>query len=151
MLNQDNAETRQFVEDCYRTTSTLINPIIDWSDDDVWQFLKHYGCQANPLYQCGSKRIGCIGCPLGGYKAQKKELAQYPKYRAAYVRAFDKMLKRRQERGLLSYTNFWTDAESVMRWWVGDDPFQITIDDYLRFKEEEAETMSEYVWEEHNT
>lgn len=28
ILNHDNAESRQFVEHCYRTTSTMINPII---------------------------------------------------------------------------------------------------------------------------
>ena len=148
MLNQDNAETRQFVEDCYRTTSTLINPIIDWSDKDVWEFLNHYGCEGNPLYKCGQKRIGCIGCPLGGFKSQKKDFADYPKYRASYVRAFEKMLERRREHGLEVDASLWANGESVMRWWVGDNPLQITIEDYLRYKEEEAETMREYVWEE---
>lgn len=68
VLNVDNAESRRFVESCYRTTSTMINPIVDWTDEDVWDFLRHYGCEGNPLYQCGFKRIGCIGCPLGGAK-----------------------------------------------------------------------------------
>ena len=26
----------------------------------------------------------------------------------------------------------WRDGESVMRWWVGDDPNQITLEDYLK-------------------
>ena len=66
VMNTDNAASKRVVEQCYRTTSTLINPIVDWSDRDVWEFLGHYGCKSNPLYECGFKRIGCIGCPMGG-------------------------------------------------------------------------------------
>lgn len=68
---------------------------VRWADDDVWSFLKHYGCEANPLYKQGYKRIGCIGCPMSGSKTQKKELAAYPKIRQNYIRAFDRMIAAR--------------------------------------------------------
>lgn len=130
-LNNDNADTRRFVEHCYRTTSTMINPIVDWSDNDVWEFLYHYGCQSNPLYQCdGQKRIGCIGCPLQNFRGMKKDFERYPKYRAAYVRAFDKMVDARKAAGLVN-NGAWIDGEHVMRWWVGDNPFQMTLYDYI--------------------
>lgn len=129
IMNDDNSETRRFVEMCYRTTSTLINPIVDWTDEDVWEFLHYYGCRGNPLYQCGEKRIGCIGCPLQGSRGMKKDFQKYPKYRAAYVRAFDKMIKAREEAGLPNDAA-WADGEHVMRWWVGDDPLQRTLFDY---------------------
>lgn len=57
ILNADNAESRQIVEQCYRTTSTMINPIVDWSRRDVWDFLHHYGCNSNPLYERGFCRV----------------------------------------------------------------------------------------------
>lgn len=129
VLSADNTKERRFVEYCYRTTETTINPIVDWTDKDVWEFLHHYGCTSNPLYQCGYKRIGCIGCPMAGRRQMKTELAAYPKYREAYIRAFDRMLERRKADGLPTE---WIDGEHVMRWWVGDDPNQITIDDYIR-------------------
>lgn len=131
VLNDDNSESRRFVEHCYRTTSTMVNPIVDWTDKDVWEFLHHYGCQSNPLYQCGEKRIGCIGCPLQGFAGQKEDFKKWPGYRKLYVYAFDKMLKARQEDGLTT-TNWWPDGEHVMRWWVGDDPCQMTIFDYFK-------------------
>ena len=59
----------------------------------------------------------------------KKDFEQYPKYRAAYVRAFDRMLKAREEAGLIN-REAWRDGEHVMRWWLGDDPNQITLFDY---------------------
>lgn len=129
VLNDDNDDNRRFVEHCYRTTSTMINPIVDWSDEDVWEFLHHYGYKSNPLYECGFKRIGCIGCPLGGSASMKREFARWPKYRGLYVRAFDRMLLARKERGL-DIPDMWQTGEHVMRWWIGDDPMQITFDDY---------------------
>lgn len=148
ILNTDNDAERRVVESCYRTTSTMINPIIDWTENDVWSFLKYYGCASNPEYQCGEKRVGCIGCPLAGGKKQKEEFKRFPKYRAAYVRTFDKMLEERRKAGKTSFDIAkgwtWRDGEAVMRWWVGDDPLQITIDDYMKFLEEGDETLDEY-------
>lgn len=132
VFNTDNSDSRRFVESCYRTTSTMINPIVDWSDSDVWDFLHYYGCDGNPLYQCGFKRIGCIGCPLGSGKSMKREFARYPKYRDLYVKAFDRMLQARQEAGLKTFES-WQSGEDVMRWWLGDDPMQTCFDDFEEF------------------
>jgi phosphoadenosine phosphosulfate reductase len=126
VLNLDNDASRRFVESCYRTTTTLVNPIIDWSDGDVWKFLGYYGCASNPLYYCGFSRIGCIGCPLGCYKARKREFALYPKYQEAYIRAFDKMIDRRIEREL---PTVWKSGEECFTWWIGDDPNQLSFFD----------------------
>lgn len=127
ILNHDNAESRQVVEQCYRTTSTLINPIVDWTHNDVWDFLRHYGCDSNPLYQCGFSRVGCVGCPLGGYKSMKKEFARYPKYKENYIKAFDRMIARRMDKGLPAV---WNSGEECFTWWIGDDPNQLSFDDY---------------------
>ena len=54
VLNNDNAKTRAFVDHCYRTTSVMVNPIVDWSDKDVWEFLYYYGIKSNPLSSISS-------------------------------------------------------------------------------------------------
>lgn len=118
VLNFDNAESRRAVEHCFRTTSTMINPILDWTEDDVWEFLHHYGCYGNPLYQCGKSRIGCIGCPMQSKKGMRKEFRKYPKYYHNYIRAFDKMIKAINDSG--RKTTAWSSGEEVMRWWVSD-------------------------------
>lgn len=127
VLNTDNDENRQFVEQCYRTTATMINPIVDWENQDVWEFLHHYGCESNPLYQKGFCRVGCIGCPLGGSKSMKREFALYPKYKEMYIHAFDRMIIKRNEKGR---PTVWKDGEECFAWWIGDDPNQISFDDY---------------------
>ena len=96
----------------------MINPILDWSEDDVWEFLHYYGCEANPLYQCGRKRIGCIGCPLQNKKGMRRDFATYPKYYEAYIRAFDRMLDAIRADGAVNLT--WRTGEDVMRWWISD-------------------------------
>ena len=58
----------------------------------------------------------------------KEDFRLYPKYRANYVRAFDRMIEARKTAGL-KVDESWKDGESVMRWWVGDDPNQITFED----------------------
>ena len=134
ILNHDNAETRAFVDHCYRTTSVMVNPVVDWSDKDVWEYLHHYGIRSNPLYEtverCGTfcptgrTRIGCNVCPMQGCKRMKQDLMDYPKYRDLYLRAFNRMLIARKEAGL---STEWQTAEEVMMWWVGDDPNQLSL------------------------
>ena len=108
ILNDDNDKNRRFVERCFRTRKTMVNPIVDWSNNDVWDFLKYYGCDSNPLYQCGFKRIGCIGCPIAG-KHRYREFEKYPKYKENYIRAFDRMLKTRERNCLSNHSN-WNTA-----------------------------------------
>lgn len=136
VLNNDNAETRAFVDHCYRTTSVMVNPIVDWIDGDVWAFLHYYGIESNPLYKVksigctfcpqGKRRVGCLACPMQGSQGMIEDLINYPRYRDNYLRAFDRMLKARME-ARLETTDLWRDARSVMMWWVGDDPRQLSL------------------------
>lgn len=126
LMDIDNDPARRLVEHCYRSRNVMVNPIVDWSDNDVWEFLQHYGCSSNPLYQCGARRIGCVGCPMQGGKGLKSDFARYPIYRLNYVRAFDHMIEERKRHYL---PTIWETGEDVMRWWVGDDFRQITLDD----------------------
>lgn len=138
VLNLDNADSRMAVEHCYRTTSTMLNPIIDWTDSDVWEFLHHYGCQGNPLYQCGQGRIGCIGCPLSGPSRQRMDFKQYPKYKKNYIAAFQRMVEERERLGYIQ-NGAWADGESVFKWWLGEDANQLTFFD----EDELTEIMQE--------
>lgn len=123
IMNMDNSPNRRLVEHCYRTTSTMVNPIVDWSDTDVWTFLHHYGCSGNPLYQCGENRIGCIGCPLSGQKNMIRDFEKYPKYKKLYIHAFDRMLMKNKNH--VQYT--WESGQDVYDWWTGTDSNQMSL------------------------
>lgn len=127
ILNNDNDDRRRLFETCSIKHTAVCNPIIDWTDDDVWQFIQDAKIPVNPLYQCGFSRVGCIGCPMAG-KTRYKAFARYPKYRQSYMRSFDRMLAARKEKGL---NTKWNTAEDVYHWWMEDGvlPGQMNLDD----------------------
>ena len=94
----------------------MINPIIDWSTSDVWDFLNSRGIEHCCLYDEGFDRLGCIGCPMAGVKGREREFARYPKFKEYYLLAFKKMLEVRRAKG--KDGGSWTDAESVFAWWM---------------------------------
>ena len=129
ILNNDNDDKRLLFENCKLKAKRIVNPIIDWKDDDVWDFLDSSKITVNPLYQERFCRIGCVGCPMAGKKRREIEFKRWPKYKDMYMRAFDKMLKARESRGNSNWTG--TRAVDVFNWWMGYDiaPGQIYLDE----------------------
>ena len=127
ILSSTSEKNRVMVLDKYKSQKVIINPIIDWSDNDVWKFLHYYGCDSNPLYQCGFKRIGCIGCPMAR-KHRYFEFERYPDFKEMYLTAFEQMLETRKRKGLSNRIG-WKTATDVFKWWMEEDFLQLTFDD----------------------
>lgn len=137
ILVNDNDETRRMVESCYKRSKTNLNPIIDWEDSDVWQFIRSYNIPYCSLYDEGMTRIGCIGCPMAN-DGRRKQFARWSKYEKAYIHAFGKMLEARKNAGLKQYEMFGDTGKDVFNWWMEYDilPGQI---DWFEDLEEEGE------------
>jgi len=141
VLNNDNDESRKMIEQCYKQTKTVVNPIIDWTDEDVWEFIKEYNIPYCKLYDEGYKRLGCIGCPMGTVEHRKAEFERYPKYEQAYMRAFERMLnniggggtpgkaEQTYSNGIQNDTDGkiqllaqqqmkWKNTNELMEWWI---------------------------------
>ena len=99
LLTTDDASTRRLFEQCQLRGVRVLNPIIDWSDDDVWSYLHSRGIEGNPLYKEGWTRIGCVGCPLAGRRARELAFARYPKLYKAWRDAIAYVIERRKEMG----------------------------------------------------
>lgn len=118
VMNEDNDANRRLVESCYRTQKTMLNPIVDWTDEEVWEFLNDIAKVPHcSLYDEGFKRLGCIGCPLAGARAQQREFERFPQYKKLYLKAFERMLQERERKGL---ETTWQTAEDVYRSWLGE-------------------------------
>jgi phosphoadenosine phosphosulfate reductase len=63
-LNIDNDTERRITETCVTKGKRILNPIVDWNDSDVWEFIREYQIKYCSLYDEGFKRLGCIGCPM---------------------------------------------------------------------------------------
>lgn len=114
VLNNDNDESREVLESCYRHRKTVLNPIINWTDEDVWEFIKTYEIPYCKLYDDGYTRLGCIGCPMS--TAAAAELERYPIYKTNYLKAFERMLRNMDGR------QTWQTGQDVMDWWLGETP-----------------------------
>lgn len=90
----DNAD-EQMVRTCQLKRKRILNPIIDWNEAEVWEFIHEYEVPYCSLYDEGFKRLGCIGCPMGSVEARKREFERWPKYKEMYLRAFEKMIENR--------------------------------------------------------
>lgn len=135
MLNSDNDESRRLIESCTRKGKHVLNPIIDWTTSNVWDFLLERKIPYCSLYDEGFTRLGCIACPMGGEKQMKFELVRYPAYRQMYLRAFERMLANRAAHGLP--VRLWSNAEEVMTWWVQRRGYSAKqIDGQMAFGEE---------------
>lgn len=121
ILNNDNDDRRRLFETCTLKAKRTCNPIIDWTDADVWDYIESEHIPVNPLYQCGFSRVGCIGCPMAGTAGRQKQFARYPQYERMYIRAFDRMLEERARRGKMQES--WragTTGKDVFHWWMED-------------------------------
>lgn len=139
-----DAKEQDEVWDCTLVTTArkhktiLVNPIYDWSDAEIWEYIHENNIAYNELYDMGYSRVGCILCPLANKREKQRDILTFPAYKERYIKAFEKMLEVRKERGKDDGNGgVWKDAESVFRWWIEDK----TIKGQMKFDflEEEKE------------
>lgn len=114
--NEDNDESRRMVENCMSSHKVTVNPIIDWTDGEVWEFIEKHNVPYCKLYDEGFTRIGCIGCPMNT-KAMIRDFERWPKYKEQYIRTFQRMHDRRIADGLKTYNQ--KNGQDWFNWWVG--------------------------------
>lgn len=119
ILSSDNDADRQTFEACKLKGKRVVNPIVDWLDEDIWDYCGVERLSMNPLYSCGFSRVGCIGCPMAGKRGREFGFATFPTFRVSYIRAFDRMLEERKRRGKPSF-NGWDTGVDVFHRWMED-------------------------------
>lgn len=72
-------------------------PILEWTDDDVAEFIAERGIKCHPLYydEQGNfhveRRLGCIGCPMRSDNG-KSDFVKYPKFLKRLIAAMQEYL-----------------------------------------------------------
>ena len=98
----------------------FLHVIVDWTDAEVWQFIKEQNLPYCSLYDEGWKRIGCLFCPIQSNKTKAKEVERYPKYVAAFIRAFERLYANRKAAGNASVDR-WKNGEEMFWWWIKEE------------------------------
>ncbi len=128
ILLNDNDQDRRLFENCQLKGQRIVNPIIDWLEEDVWEYLNSRKIVHCKLYDEGHTRIGCIGCPLAGPEMMKKEFEIWPKYKENYKRAIARFLPGYLERCKKRNAKPFRDtADGWFNWWIGE-PTEEDID-----------------------
>ena len=90
---------RNMVEACNKGKGRwFLNPIIDWTEDDVWNYIKKEELPYSSLYDEGQKRIGCILCPMGNKAQRIQQAERWPAFKRIYVGAFNEVIRIRTRR-----------------------------------------------------
>lgn len=86
----------------------MLHPILDWSEFDIWSFIRKKGLAVNPCY-ADVGRVGCMFCPFG----RKKQL-QF--YREKYPRYYERLLRHIQKY-IDTHNGMFSKAEDYYNWW----------------------------------
>lgn len=93
MQYNEPTECRVYGSGKKKETAEAFYPILDWTDEDVVDFIMERGIKIHPLYyrEDGTidpkRRLGCMCCPLAYYKKRLEYFRRYPKMVRAYCRA----------------------------------------------------------------
>ena len=99
-----------------RKNTTFLHPIIEWSNSEVWDYIRENNLKYCSLYDEGKTRIGCIMCPMQGTKGMLLDKERFPKYYKAYLRAIGRMLNTLKIKGKM--THHGDTPEQIMYWWI---------------------------------
>jgi len=110
----------------YNKRIIFLHPIIDWGNDDVWEYIKEYRVPYCSLYDKGFKRLGCIMCPFCRGKQLKMEMERYPKYVDMWRRACERLLITQ------SHPKYKT-GEEMFQWWIAREHVKAVDDCQARF------------------
>lgn len=94
-----------------------LNPIVDWSSDDIWDYIHRYKLPINPEYR-ERERVGCVICPKATFTSNYKVLLQYPKLIDCVIRAKERSNNPKTDYIITSDNKDCSDnkAEYVCRW-----------------------------------
>jgi phosphoadenosine phosphosulfate reductase len=94
----------------------IISPIFNWTDRDIWKFIKENNIPYCKLYNEGYSRIGCIFCPMASKKSKFYDRLRYPKIEKAIKKSIQYLIDKN------NYMNkFGATADEIFDWWVSNE------------------------------
>ena len=105
-----------------RAYGAILCPIVYWTEADVWEFIRQHSLPYCPLYDEGFRRLGCVGCPLGGPDSQAAQFRRWPQYERMWRKAFDQFWAQWSgvptRKGERRWFEDFGSAQGLWDWWV---------------------------------
>lgn len=97
-----------------RTGQRQLNLIIDWTEQEIWEYIRTYKIKYCNLYDKGRKRLGCLFCPNSSKAQLEMDLREYPDIASQYIATCQTAIDERFKRGLDS--KYKTGLEMFSNW-----------------------------------
>ena len=108
--NRAISETDVVKHECIKGKDKLrIRPLLEFSETEVWEILKHYSIPFNPCYE-NQGRVGCILCPFAKRDQIEQHLQRYPRVKKTLLRALQTYLAKKD--------GHFESAEECFEWWL---------------------------------
>ena len=106
------------------TKDWTLNPILYWSEDNIWQFLRKNNVPYCSLYDEGFKRLGCVGCPMSNNR--RKEFERWPRYEKAWRKSvaqyWERLHNAKRRDGEYYHCHKFKSADDLWSWWMEEMP-----------------------------
>lgn len=120
-------------------------PVLEWTDDDVAEFIKERNIKCHPLYYKDgqfnvTQRLGCVGCPLTSKKKRIQLFKENPKMLKAWIRAGQKYFTSEKYQEGKAYFRFKDAFQAI--------GFTLFCENLQQFKERTYGLFGEFNWKE---
>lgn len=113
-----NRSGRPMFHNCIKSGRQTLNVIVDWSDSDVWEYIRENSILVNELYlpPYNYERVGCVLCPMvRDVERQKKDFpVLFENWHRAVIKMFEKGISEGKKIRFES-------GEALWQWWLNRD------------------------------
>jgi phosphoadenosine phosphosulfate reductase len=93
----------------------IISPILHWTHRDIWTFIRENNMPYCELYDKGYTRIGCMFCPMAGYRTKELDRRQYPGVELAIKKSIQYLIDNNHY-----FDKYDATAGEVFDWWISN-------------------------------
>ena len=121
-------------------------PILEWTDEDVAEFIKERNIKCHPLYYRGggqfdvTQRLGCMGCPLVSRKKRIQFFKENPRWLKAWIRAGQNRYTSEAYQNGKAKVKFKDAFQAI--------GFQLYCDNIEQFEEKTYGLLGDFDWKE---
>ncbi len=99
----------------YKGQKVRFYPILEWTEDDVWEYLDIKCITPNPLYDTFG-RVGCMLCPYASKKQILYWFDLYPKLKVQFIKTITELMDGGYMRDFPNAT-----PEDLLEWWMSKE------------------------------
>lgn len=103
MATESNQRMTMFLKgecNAYNLKRPTSKPIIFWTDEDIWNYIKINKLKYSPIYDMGYKRTGCMFCLFG---CQNKEENKFRLMKQTHPKLYDYCMTKLKLKDIIDY------------------------------------------------